>query len=221
MYKEEDFLQLSGIQHFAFCRRQWALAYIELQWQENVRTVEGRLLHENAHDASIKEKRGELIVVRAMPVHSRELGISGECDVVEFHKSKEGVTIFGREGRYTVVPVEYKRGQPKTTDADELQITAQAICLEEMLCCEIPYGYLYYDEIRRREKITFTEKLRQKVKDMFIEMHKYYSQGYTPKVKISKSCNACSLKDICLPVLNKNVSVKNYIDSRMREEESR
>lgn len=69
--------------------------------------------------------------------------------------------------------------------------------------------------------ITFTEKLRQKVKDMFIEMHKYYSQGYTPKVKISKSCNACSLKDICFPVLNKNVSVKNYIDSRMREEEAR
>ena len=99
MYKEEDFLQLSGIQHFAFCRRQWALAYIELQWQENVRTVEGRLLHETAHDASIKEKRGDLIVVRAMPVHSRELGISGECDVVEFHKSKDGVTIFGREGR--------------------------------------------------------------------------------------------------------------------------
>lgn len=221
MYKEEDFLQLSGIQHFAFCRRQWALTYIELQWQENVRTVEGRLLHETAHDASIKEKRGDLIVVRAMPVHSRELGISGECDVVEFHKSKDGVTIFGREGRYTVVPIEYKRGKPKATDADELQITAQAICLEEMLCCEIPYGYLYYDEIRRREKITFTEKLRQKVKDMFIEMHKYYSQGYTPKVKISKSCNACSLKDICLPVLNKNVSVKNYIDSRMREEEAR
>lgn len=221
MYKEEDFLQLSGIQHFAFCRRQWALAYIELQWQENVRTVEGRLLHENAHDASIKEKRGDLLVVRAMPVHSSEFGISGECDVVEFHKSKEGVTLFGREGRYTIVPVEYKRGKPKTTDADELQITAQAICLEEMLCCEIPYGYLYYDEIRRREKIEFTEKLRQKVKDMFLEMHKYYSQGYTPKVKISKSCNACSLKDICLPVLNKNVSVKNYIDRRMREEEAR
>ena len=94
MYNEEDFLQLSGIQHFAFCRRQWALAYIELQWQENVRTVEGKLssllsLHENAHDAAIKEKRGDLIVVRAMPVHSREIGISGECDVVEFHRVRE------------------------------------------------------------------------------------------------------------------------------------
>ena len=220
MYNEEEFLQLSGIQHFAFCRRQWALAYIELQWQENVRTVEGHLLHENAHDAAIKEKRGDLIVVRAMPVHSKELGISGECDVVEFHKAEDGIPISGREGKYTVIPVEYKRGTPKSNDADALQVAAQALCLEEMLCCDIPYGYVYYGEIRRREKIEFTERLRYKVKDLFAEMHKYYSQRYTPKVKWSKSCNACSLKEICLPVLNKKVSVKKYLDGKMQEEES-
>lgn len=220
LYKEDDFLQLSGIQHFAFCRRQWALAYIELQWQENVRTVEGHLLHENAHDAAIKEKRGDLIVVRAMPVHSKELGISGECDVVEFHKAEDGIPISGREGKYTVIPVEYKRGTPKSNDADALQVAAQALCLEEMLCCDIPYGYVYYGEIRRREKIEFTERLRYKVKDLFAEMHKYYSQRYTPKVKWSKSCNACSLKEICLPVLNKKVSVKKYLDGKMQEEES-
>ena len=113
MYQEEDFLQLSGIQHFAFCRRQWALAYIELQWQENVRTVEGRLLHENAHDSSIKEKRRDVITVRAMPVHSRELGISGECDVVEFHRSEDGVPISGREGKYTIIPVQEGKTQDK------------------------------------------------------------------------------------------------------------
>lgn len=218
MYNEEDFLQLSGIQHFAFCRRQWALAYIELQWQENVRTVEGKLLHENAHDAAIKEKRGNLIVVRAMPVHSREMGISGECDVVEFHRSENGIPISGREGKYIVIPVEYKRGKPKSNDIDVLQVAAQALCLEEMLCCDIPYGYIYYGEIRHREKIEFTEELRRKVKDMFTEMHKYYGQRYTPKVKWSKSCNACSLKDICLPALNKDVSVKEYLDTRMKEE---
>nr|WP_246599053.1 CRISPR-associated protein Cas4 [Sellimonas caecigallum] len=219
MYNEEDFLQLSGIQHFAFCRRQWALAYIELQWQENVRTVEGHLLHEKAHDVAMKEKRGNLIVVRAMPVHSRELGISGECDVVEFHRSEKGISISGHEGKYTVVPVEYKRGKPKLNDVDALQVAAQALCLEEMLCCDIPYGYIYYGEIRHRETIEFTEKLRRKVKDMFVEMHKYYGQRYTPKVKRSKSCNACSLKDICLPMLNKDISVKSYLDSRMKEEE--
>ena len=220
MYDEEDFLQFSGIQHFAFCRRQWALAYIELQWQENVRTVEGRLLHEKAHDPDRKEKRGDLIIVRAMPVHSRELGISGECDVVEFHKSEDGITIFGREGKYTVIPVEYKRGKPKESEMDALQVAAQALCLEEMLCCDIPYGFIYYGEIRHREKVEFTDVLRQKVKDMFAEMHRYYDQRYTPKAKRTKSCNACSLKDICLPMLDKKSSVKKYLDDKMKEAES-
>lgn len=218
MYNEEDFLQLSGIQHFAFCRRQWALAYIELQWQENVRTVEGKLLHENAHDSAIREKRGDLLIVRAMLVHSREIGISGECDVVEFRRSENGIPISGREGKYAVIPVEYKRGKPKSDDIDALQVAAQALCLEEMLCCDIPYGYIYYGEIRHREKIEFTEELKCKVRDMFAEMHKYYGQRYTPKVKWSKSCNACSLRDICMPVLNKDISVKKYIDGKMKEE---
>ena len=220
MYDEEDFLQLSGIQHFAFCRRQWALAYIELQWQENVRTVEGRLLHEKAHDPDRREKRGDLIIVRAMPVHSRELGISGECDVVEFHKSEDGITIFGREGKYTVIPVEYKRGKPKESEMDALQVAAQALCLEEMLCCDIPYGFIYYGEIRHRETVEFTDVLRQKVKDMFAEMHRYYDQRYTPKAKRTKSCNACSLKDICLTKKKKKSSVKKYLDDKMKEAES-
>lgn len=221
MYNEEEFLQLSGIQHFAFCRRQWALAYIEMQWQENVRTVEGKILHENAHDASLKEKRGDLLIVRAMPIHSREMGVSGECDVVEFRKSKEGINLAGREGTYTATPVEYKRGKPKTDDSDVLQVAAQALCLEEMLCCTIPHGYIYYGEIRRREKIEFTNEIRNRVKSIFAEMHKYYVQQYTPKVKISKKCNACSLKHICLPVLNKNKSVSGYIEKRISEEEER
>ena len=219
MYEEEDFLQLSGIQHFAFCRRQWALAYIELQWQENVRTIEGRLLHEHAHDADLKEKRGDLIIVRAMPIHSRELGISGECDVVEFHKCQDGINLAGREGKYYVIPVEYKRGQPKINDVDMLHVTAQAMCLEEMLCCEISFGYLYYGETRHRQKVEFTDELRQRVKDMFEEMHQYYERRHTPKVKRTKSCNACSLKDICLPVLNKNRSVSDYINEQILEEE--
>ena len=220
MYREEDFLQLSGIQHFAFCRRQWALSYIEMQWQENVRTAEGRILHEKAHDPLLKEKRGDLLIVRAMPVHSREMGVSGECDVVEFHKAPEGISLAGREETYIAVPVEYKRGIPKTDDSDILQVAAQAMCLEEMLCCEIEYGYLYYGEVRRRHKVEFDNAIREKVKQIFAEMHKYYEQQYTPKVKISRKCNACSLKDICLPVLNKNKLVAEYITKRMQEEEN-
>lgn len=219
MYNEEEYLQLSGIQHFAFCRRQWALAYIELQWSENVRTVEGKLLHEKAHDVTSEEKRGDLIISRAMPIHSRELGISGECDIVEFHRKETGITLSGRDGKYEVVPIEYKRGRPKQDDVDILQLTAQAMCLEEMLCCEIPYGYLYYGETRHRSKVIFEESVRKKVRDSFQEMHQYYERRYTPRVKRTKSCNACSLKDICLPVLGVGKLATSYIDKILAQEE--
>ena len=219
MYNEEDYLQLSGIQHFAFCRRQWALAYIELQWSENVRTVEGKLLHKKAHDVSSEEKRGGLIISRAMPVHSRELGISGECDIVEFHRSETGIELTGREGKYYVIPIEYKRGSPKINDIDILQLTAQAMCLEEMLCCDISYGYIYYGETKHRSKVEFTESVRKRVRESFQEMHQYYEQRFTPKVRRTKSCNACSLKDICLPVLGSGKSAASYIDKALSQED--
>lgn len=219
MYDEDDFLQLSGIQHFAFCRRQWALAYIELQWQENVRTVEGKLLHIKAHETSSFEKRGDILISRGMPVHSRIMGVSGECDVVEFHRHDTGITLHGREGRYQVIPIEYKRGSPKINDVDIIQLSAQAMCLEEMLCCNIPFGYLYYGETKHRKQIVISDELRSKTRNMFSEMHQYYERRYTPKVRWSKSCNACSLKDICLPGLGRNKSVANYIINKMTEEE--
>ena len=217
MYNEDEFLQLSGIQHFAFCRRQWALIHIEMQWKENLRTVEGQILHENAHNPKMNEKRGNVIVVRAMPVHSRKMGVSGECDVVEFHKSDKGAHINGREGVYMPVPVEYKRGEPKSDNIDILQLAAQALCLEEMFCTDINYGYIYYGETRHRLKVDFDDEIRNEVVKLFEEMHLYYRRGYTPKVKISKKCNACSLKDLCVPVLNKNKSVAEYIDKFISE----
>ena len=218
MYNEENFLQLSGIQHFSFCRRQWALAYIEMQWQENVRTVEGKILHENAHDAGLKEKRGDLIIVRAMPIHSRELGVSGECDVVEFHKCEDGVRLYGHRGLYRIYPIEYKKGKPKISEEDILQLTAQTICLEEMFSTVIPEAAIFYGETRRRETIEMTDDLRNRVRDMFKEMHQYYERRYTPKVKWSKSCNGCSLKDICLPKLGKTMPVGEYIKLALEEE---
>ena len=217
MYNEDEFLQLSGIEHFAFCRRQLALIHIEMQWKENLKTVEGQILHENAHNPEMNEKRGNVIVVRAMPVHSRKMGVSGECDVVEFHKSDKGAHINGREGVYMPVPVEYKRGEPKSDNIDILQLAAQALCLEEMFCTDINYGYIYYGETRHRLKVDFDDEIRNEVVKLFEEMHLYYRRGYTPKVKISKKCNACSLKDLCVPVLNKNKSVAEYIDKFISE----
>ena len=138
--KEEDFLQLSGLQHFCFCRRQWALIHIENQWAENFRTVDGSLMHTHVHDQAFRESRGDRLIVRGLAVHSSELGISGQCDVVEFHQNPEGVPFQGKEGLWLPYPVEYKRGRPKENNADELQLCAQAMCLEEMLCCTVSEG---------------------------------------------------------------------------------
>lgn len=218
-YNEEDFLLLSGIQHFAFCRRQWALIHIEQQWQENLRTIEGEILHEKTHDNTIKEKRGDLIVSRGMAIFSRTLGLSGNCDVVEFHKSSDGVEIFDRDEKYKPVPVEYKRGKPKEDDSDVLQLCAQAICLEEMLLCKIPEGFLFYGETKRRLKISFDDEMRQRLKMIVKEMHDLYNRRYTPKVKLSKSCKACSLTELCMPKLCKNPSVKDYIRKNIQEVE--
>lgn len=216
-YKEEDFLQISGLQHFQFCRRQWALIHLEQQWAENLRTVEGELLHQRAHDASQRERRGELLITRDMRVFSAVLGISGSCDVVEFRKSATGISLPNLEGTYQPYPIEYKRGSPRTDHANHLQLCAQAMCLEEMLCCDIPEGALYYGEIRRREKVIFDEALRQEVKNAVEEMHRLYQRGYTPKVRPSKSCNACSLKELCLPKLMKKKSVKKYLQEHLEE----
>ena len=187
VYNEEDYLNLAGIQHFAFCQRQWALIHIEKQWEDNLRTVEGELLHKKAHDGPLFEKRGDILISRGMPVFSAALGINGICDVVEFHRDENGVEIFGREGKYKVYPVEYKRGKPKESHIDMLQLTAQGMCLEEMMCCEIREGFLYYGETRHRIIIDLSDALRQEIKQCLRQMHEYYQRQYTPEVKYSKA----------------------------------
>ncbi len=217
-FKEDDYLQLSGIQHFKFCRRQWALIHVENQWAENSRTVGGELLHIRAHDSGQREKRGEFIITRNMRVFSPTLGVSGACDVVEFRKAKEGIPIFGDEGPYQPYPVEYKHGAPREDSANELQLCGQAMCLEEMLCCEIPKGALYFGEVRKRVEVEFTQELRQEVCDCLKEMHDLYRRGHTPKVKPTKACNACSLKERCLPRLMRRAEVRNYIRKHIEED---
>lgn len=214
-YREDEFLELSGVQHFAFCRRQWALIHIEQQWNENLLTAQGRLLHENAHDAYRTEFRGEVSISRGVPVFSRTLGTSGACDVVEFWRSRAGISLAGRPGLYSVYPVEYKRGRPKDTDIDKLQLAAQAICLEEMLVCDIPEGAIFYAATRHRLKVEITGELKEKVKSMFAEMHAFFSRGYLPRPKPSKSCNACSLKEICLPKLSRLPPAGHYNDENL------
>lgn len=213
MYKEDDYLMLSGIQHFAFCRRQWALIHIEQQWEENYKTTSGELMHKKAHDENAIEKRGKNLIVRGLRIASQGLGLSAQCDVVEFHQKTEGIHLYGYDGYWEVVPIEYKHGIPKENNADELQLCAQAICLEEMFQTKINEGFLFYGEERRRTKIDFTENLREQVSKISMEMHDLFQKGYTPKAKYAKHCNACSLKNLCVPKLQKAQDVKSYIDT--------
>lgn len=217
MYTEDEYLMLSGIQHFCFCRRQWALIHIEQQWAENYHTIAGNLMHDRAHDEKLVEKRGDKLTVRGMRIASPRLGISGQCDVVEFFKTAEGITLPDYEGCWSVCPVEYKKGEEKDGPEDRLQLCAQAMCLEEMLVTEIPKGYLFYGKTRHREEVCFTEELREEVRKITEEMHQLFARGYTPKVKYSARCRACSLTDICLPRLQKSKGVSDYIAEMTKE----
>ena len=186
---EEDYLQISGLQHYRFCPRQWALIHLEQQWAENLRTTEGVLLHERAHQEGLRESRGDLLIVRGLRVFSPTLGLSGACDVVEFRRGS-GVPLAGREGLWQAYPVEYKRGSPKADSCDALQLCAQAMCLEA---------------------VVFTEELRQEVRQCAAEMRDLYRRGRTPMPKRAKRCNACSLKEVCLPGLPKLAKTADYL----------
>lgn len=213
MYTEDEFLLLSGVQHFAFCRRQWALIHVEQQWVENVLTAEGRDEHQRVHDNKITDVRNGKITMRGLKVHSHRLGVSGECDAVEFTPAENGITLRGRDGEWTVAPVEYKHGSVKSNDCDRLQVAIQAMCLEEMFSCEIDNAYIFYFRNRRREEVFLDSEIRKLAEDTLEEMHSYMRRRYTPKVKPSNACKNCSLKDICLPELQeKRQSVSDYIE---------
>lgn len=217
MYSEDEHLPLSGIQHFSFCRRQWALIHIEQIWTDNILTVQGSLMHERAHDSSIKERRNGIIVVRDLRVHSNVLGISGACDVVEFHAASDGYPLFGEKGLWKAIPIEYKRGSSKSSDADRLQLCAQALCLEEMFVGEIAFGYLFYGQTKSREKVIFSSELREAVRQATMEMHHLYNRNYIPKVKSSKACRSCSIVEFCNPKTISR-SAKGYISDALRGE---
>lgn len=215
MYHEEDYLMLSGLQHFCFCRRQWALIHVEQQWEDNYRTTAGELFHQRAHDSSSFEKRGKTMFARGYKIASSQLGLSGECDVIEFKYAKNGIKLHGIEGTWSVTPVEYKKGKEKESSEDEVQLCAQAMCLEEKLLTNISKGYLYYGETKRRTEVLFTEELRNTVTKYVNEMHQLIRRGYTPIVKTSPKCKSCSLKEICVPKLCKNLNVKDYIKKQI------
>lgn len=218
MASDADFLLLSGIKHFQFCKRRWALVHIEQQWRENALTASGHLMHERVHDEHFTESRGSVVLSRSMPVRSQALRITGECDLVELHRDENGIAIHGRDGTWRVYPVEYKHGQPDARGADEMQLCAQAMCLEEMLAADIPEGALYYGKLRRRVKVAFTPELRKQVCDALAQMHRLFARGHTPKAKWTKACKSCSMEEVCQPLLAKRAGAAAYVRDMLGED---
>jgi len=198
MYTEDDLLPISALQHYVFCPRQWGLIHLEQVWSENRLTAEGKILHDKTHSAEA-ENRPDIRIVRGLRLHSFRLGLTGQCDVVEFRKSANGVKLENAEGLWMPVPVEYKRGSPKIDACDEVQICAQATCLEEMLKTNIESGFIFYGRPRRREQIDFTDTLRMQTELIVEELHKLTAERVTPKAKYEKKCKSCSLFEVCMP----------------------
>jgi CRISPR-associated exonuclease Cas4 len=217
-YADDELLMLSGIQHFCFCKRQWALIHVEQQWQDNLRTQEGHFVHERVDDPFFNESRGDVVISRAFPLLSYTLGLTGIADVIEYTWSDAGISIPDHDGRWLMRPVEYKRGKPKIDERDEVQLCAQVVCLEEMFGVRIDEADFYYNEIRRRQSIAITEDLRNLVRSLAEEMHTVFRNGITPSAEIGKHCTLCSLLDVCVPKLTKKKSsVRNYIGNHIRE----
>ncbi len=211
-YSDDDLLMLSGIQHFAFCRRQWALIHIEQQWQENLLTFNGRDLHERADDPFFTESRGTVLVTRSLSLVSRTLGLYGVADVVEFYRDENGITLDHRQGRWRPHPVEYKYGKPKPDDRDIVQLCAQGICLEEMFGALVAAGDLFYGRTRRRRLVEFDAALKERVRALAAGMHEFFERGVTPPAEYIVACKSCSLVEICLPKAGVRRSVRRYLE---------
>lgn len=205
MFTEDQLLPISALQHWLYCPRQCALIQLEQAWAENKFTAEGQVLHHKAHEGTDETKAG-VRITRSMAVRSLALGISGQCDIVEFHS----------DGR--VVPVEYKRGKPKTHRADEVQLSAQAMCLEAMLGVMIPSGCLFYGEKKRRIVVGVAADLRQLVAETAAALHAMIDSRVTPLAEYeARRCDACSLIELCQPkALRFKRGAQAWFDSNLK-----
>lgn len=187
MFAEADLQPLSGLSHLLFCERRWALIHLERLWEENQFTAEGKIMHQKVDEGPSGLREG-VRIARALPLRSLRLGLTGRADVVEFPPPPE-----------PPFPVEYKRGKPKPDESDEVQLCAQALCLEEMLDVEVPRGALFYGLPRRRTIVEFTPHLRSVVEQAAARIHGLVRSGATPPGRFEKKCRGCSLADVCLP----------------------
>jgi CRISPR-associated exonuclease Cas4 len=211
MFAEDDLLPISALQHVVYCDRQAALIHVERLWSENVHTVEGRHAHAQVHEAG-GESRGSVRIVRALSLRSLAIGLTGVADVVEFHRQESGVVLPGRSGRWRIFPIEYKKGKPKRHRADEVQLCAQAMCLEEMFGTVVSDGALFYGKTRRRKQVAFDGPLRSSTLNAAARFREIVEQRLTPAARWGPKCRQCSLIDDCRPRAAEK-SVRRYLAS--------
>lgn len=217
MYHDDDMLMLSGIQHYRFCPRQWALIHIEQQWADNRLTIEGQILHRHVDDPFYRQKCGNFITLRSVSIASHELGLYGITDAIELvpsDTSENSIRHPKYPGLWKPQVIEYKHGKPKTNEIDEVQLAAQTMCLEEMYNITITTAYFFYGELRHRLNIEIDNKLRDIVKSCTREMHELFNNSTLPKAQPGKHCDKCSLNDICMPRMTKNcTTVNTYLNN--------
>jgi len=221
IYSDDDMLMLSGIQHFRFCPRQWALIHIDQQWEDNRLTMEGSMMHQHADDPFYRQKCGGCISLRSVSVASHQLGLYGVTDIVELHPADDecnAVTHPHYPGHWMPYPVEYKHGKPKKNEEDEVQLAAQAMCLEEQYGIRIEYGAIFYAEIRHRVEVAISDELRDTVADCACRMHEIFSSGLLPPIQRGKHCVKCSLNNICMPEMANCTKVSHYLKKNLYEE---
>lgn len=211
-----DFIQINGIQHFVFCKRQWALIQLEQAWDENEDTILGQHIHRNVDDEYYHEKRKGRIYVRSMPIVSYDMMISGIADMVEYQKDSEGVNVSNYKGRWKPYVIEYKKGKPKRDDSDISQLVAQVMCIEEMASQRINESAIYYKSTNKRVIVDITDDRRDRVRSIVLEMHECIKNKQTPKAESCKKCQRCSLKELCVPRLTgRKKSVVNYLNEKV------
>lgn len=222
-YADDQMLMLSGIQHFMFCPRQWALIHIEQEWSDNQLTIEGQLLHKHVDDPSYRQKCGDHITLRSVSLASKELGLYGISDAIELHPVQSQTNCFIHPkypGNWLPIIVEYKHGKPKHNAIDEVQLAAQVMCLEEMYNLQLSHASFFYAEIRRRVDVDINDALRQIVHDCAKEMHEIYQNATIPQAQYSKKCIHCSLQDVCMPQIGKCTKVEYYLTKHLLNEET-
>lgn len=210
-------MPISALQHLIFCERQCALIHVEGIWRENRFTQQGRILHEKIHTDTVKTS-GHVRTEYSVQLRSLEHGLFGKADIVEYHR-----TSIRKKYPAKILPIEYKRGSPKSDLSDSVQLCAQALCLEEMLGAEIEAGEIFYGKTRRRKAVQFDDHLRQITKAAALRLHEIIEQQSTPPPQYKDHCERCSLFDICKPRLftrKKSAAafIQQHIDSLMKDE---